>query len=98
MKKKEEILKIEDHAAEKLVEIMKSQGEGRIVRILFKEACGDNCGCGEGFRLTLDNKSTKNDFVFTKNGVKVAVDKSLGEGLKGKTLTFVDTTDGSGFA
>jgi Fe-S cluster assembly iron-binding protein IscA len=98
MTTQKEIFKIEEDAAIKLAEIMKNEGKGNSLRVFYKEACGDNCGCGGGFRLTLDKKPTKNDFVFTKNGIKVIVDKNLKEELKGKTLKFVDTIDGSGFA
>jgi len=98
MKSNKELFKIEEEAANKLGEIMKNEGKGNSLRVFYKEACGDNCGCGGGFRLTLDKKPTKNDVVFTKNGVKVIVDKSLKGDLKDKTLKFVDTIDGSGFA
>ena len=98
MATQKEIFKIEEEAAKKLAEIMKNEGKGNSLRVFYKEACGDNCGCGGGFRLKLEKKPTKNDVVFSKNGVKVVVDKNLKEDLKGKTLKFVDTIDGSGFA
>jgi iron-sulfur cluster assembly protein len=61
---------------------------------------GGGCGCsGVNFGMALDNNIQDVDTTFESNGVKLVVDQTSIEYLRGATIDFVqDPQHGSGFA
>jgi iron-sulfur cluster assembly protein len=88
------IIEITDLAAEAINGMMEKHNlKDGALRIITTE-----CGCGNGhFDLMLDKDMGPNDVVFDSNNVKVAVEKSSVDKVKGLSIDLVnDPKRGSG--
>ncbi|MBI5102556.1 MAG: iron-sulfur cluster assembly accessory protein [Nitrospirae bacterium] len=89
------MLKISDKAAEKALEILKSEGkEGWGLRVFTQG--GGGC-CGPSFGLDIDEKASEGDQTVEKNGLKVFVGADAAEGLADKEIDYIVTDRGEGF-
>jgi iron-sulfur cluster assembly protein len=71
--------------------------EGYALRVYVS---GGGCGCsGANFGMALDNNIQDVDTIFETNGIKLVVDQTSIEYLRGATIDFVnDPQHGAGFA
>jgi len=80
-------------AIDKVKSILADQEENKGLRITVVGA-----GCsGFQYQMTLDNKSAEDDEVFDMNGLKLFIDKQSLINLKGTSIDFIDSENGSGF-
>jgi iron-sulfur cluster assembly protein len=55
-------------------------------------------GCsGYQYGMVLESKATPDDIVWSEKGIKVFVDRDSAELLRGSTVDYVETLQGSGF-
>jgi iron-sulfur cluster assembly accessory protein len=88
------VLKISDTAAEKALQLLKTEGkEGWGLRVFIH---GAGC-CGPSYGLDIDEKAAEGDETVEKNGLKVFMDKEAAKSLTGKEIDFVKTEQGEGF-
>lgn len=87
-------LTVTETAAAKIKELQaKEKKDGHALRIRIIPG-----GCsGFQYRFIFDNKTTADDTILEKHGVKLCVDKASLEMLNNAKIDFVDTLQGSGF-
>ena len=88
-------LTITDSAAQAVKDILTERKlDGYALRVYV---AGGGC-CGVNFGMALDNNINEVDTIFDTNGIKVVVDNTSIEHLRGATVDFVnDPTRGAGF-
>jgi len=88
------VLKISDAAAEKALQLLKTEGkEGWGLRVFIH---GAGC-CGPSYGLDIDQKAAEGDETVEKNGLKVFMDKDASQSLTNKEIDYVKTDQGEGF-
>ncbi|MEJ2697002.1 MAG: iron-sulfur cluster assembly accessory protein [Candidatus Sulfobium sp.] len=88
------MLKISDAAAEKALQLLKTEGkEGWGLRVFIH---GAGC-CGPSYGLDIDQAASEDDETVEKNGLKVFMDKEASQSLSGKEIDYVKTDQGEGF-
>ncbi len=85
---------VTEAAVEKVKELMKKQGvSGFNLRVEVKPG-----GCaGYSYEFALDDEQKSDDIVVEKNSLKVTVDPTSAEALKGAVIDYVETLNRSGF-
>ena len=85
---------VTEAAVEKVKEMMKKQGvSGFNLRIEVKPG-----GCaGYSYEFALDDEQKSDDIVVEKNSLKVTVDATSAQALKGAVIDYVETLNRSGF-
>ena len=92
--KSSEGITITDKAADKIKQLLKAENrEGQGFRV---EVSSGGCS-GLQYIFDFDESPKENDEVFEKNGAKIFINKDTLEKLKGITINYVDSLQGSGF-
>lgn len=87
-------MKISDTAAEKALELLKTEGkEGWGLRVFIH---GAGC-CGPSYGLDIDQSASDGDETVEKNGLRVFVDREASQSLSNKEIDYVKTDQGEGF-
>ncbi len=88
------MITISDIAAEKIKEILKTEGlPNHALRV---SATGGGC-CGPSYEIMIDEKSGDGDTVVEKSGAKLFVDAATAKALDGAELGFIEDERGTGF-
>ena len=88
------MVKITEKAAEEIKKILKEENkEGVGIRIFL---AGFSCA-GAQYGLAIEENPTENDESFEENGVRVYIDKQLGDVFKDAVLDYKVTEYGEGF-
>jgi len=85
-------LNVTDKAAEKIKSFMEQEKKKGLRISVVPGGCS-----GYKYGMELEDKSTDDDIVIEKNGVKIFVDKSSMTKLNNSQVDFVDSLQGSGF-
>ncbi len=93
-KKVEGTLIVTDKAVEKIKQLM--QSEGKDSGVLRVQVIPGGCS-GMSYDLAFDDGAREGDIVIEKNGVTVCIDEESLSHMKGATIDFVDSLNGSGF-
>ncbi len=80
-------------AAKKIAQIIAAEGKPLMLRLAVT---GGGCS-GFQYNFDLDSKSADDDLVIERGGIKVLVDSTSLEFLKGAELDYVDDLIGSSF-
>jgi iron-sulfur cluster insertion protein len=80
-------------AAKKIAQIIAAEGKPMMLRLAVN---GGGCS-GFQYNFDLDDKSADDDLVIEQGGIKVLVDPTSLEFLKGAELDYVDDLIGSSF-
>ncbi|MCW2960687.1 MAG: erpA [Thermoleophilia bacterium] len=83
-----------DNAVTKLAVLLAEEGEPQALRIAVT---GGGCS-GFQYALGFDSETHPDDISFEQGGVRVVVDESSAEYLKGAVVDFQDGLSGKGFA
>ena len=94
LQQEQKVLNFTTTAAKKVAELLKSNGkENSGIRISVQPG-----GCsGFTYEMNFENKQGDNDTVVEVDGIKFFVDSESAEFLKGTTVDFTDSLQGSGF-
>ena len=84
---------ISERAARRIGEILKTEGEGAMLRISVE---GGGCS-GFQYKFDVDRDRAADDLVIERNGASVLVDSTSLELLKGSELDYVEEMVGSSF-
>ena len=88
------MIKISDVAAEKGKQILSAEGKSAWgLRIYL---AGSSC-CGPAYGMDLDEHPAEGDEIIEKNGLKVFMDKTAYEKLRGMEIDFIDDGKDQGF-
>jgi len=92
------MITITDVAADKIKEIMTSEGMPQAGLRIYGSSggCGGGCG-GPQFEIAIDDRAGEGDSVFENRGAKLYVDANTAKALEGAELGFVDDEQGKGF-
>ena len=89
------MITISDVAADKIKDIMKSEGLPQAGLRIYS---GGGCGCsGPRYEIAIDDKAGDGDTVVENKGAKLFVDPETIKGLSGAELGFIDDERGAGF-
>ncbi|MBI5392667.1 iron-sulfur cluster assembly accessory protein [Candidatus Woesearchaeota archaeon] len=89
-----ETLIVTDKAAEKIVQLMKNEGkENSVLRV---QVIPGGCS-GMNYDLAFDEGPQEGDIVIEKYGIMICIDEESLSHMKGATIDFVDSLQGSGF-
>jgi len=92
--KSSEGITITEEAADKIKQLLKAENrEGHGFRV---EVSSGGCS-GLQYIFGFDESAREGDEVFEKNGAKIFIDKETMEKLRGITINYVDSLQGSGF-
>ena len=93
--KKKVLIQVSQQAKEKLLLLIKEEGQGNEVFIRVGVNSG---GCsGLSYDLKIDKQKTEDDKLFEDNGVKIVVNKKSFFYLIGTTLEYSGGLNGKGF-
>ncbi|MBM3567915.1 MAG: iron-sulfur cluster insertion protein ErpA [Alphaproteobacteria bacterium] len=84
---------VTDKAARRIVEVLKTEGPGMMLRIAVS---GGGCS-GFQYNFTFDNARQEDDLAVEKSGATVLIDATSLEYVKGARLDFVEEMVGSSF-
>ena len=84
---------ITERAARRIGQILKSEGDGAMLRISVE---GGGCS-GFQYKFGVEKSRADDDMVITRNGVVVVVDPASVPFLEGSELDFVDDLIGASF-
>ncbi len=85
-------------AKERLLEVLKEEGQGvSYLRIDVYASGGCACSGGYSYGMQLADKPRTNDVVEEISGLKVLADKNDAEILRGSKIDFVDSLQRQGF-
>jgi len=88
------VVVITDIAADKAKEILEAEGKtGWGLRVYV---AGGGC-CGPAYGMDIEETPREEDNVVEKNGLKVFIDNSAAEALKGMQIDFIDDGTNQGF-
>jgi len=88
------VVTISDTAAGKAKEILTAEGkENWGLRIYTAEG---GC-CGPSYGMDIDERSTAEDEIFEKDGLRVFMDKKTSKNLDGMVIDFIDDGERQGF-
>lgn len=88
------MITISDVAADKIKEILKTEGvPDHALRVT---AGGGSC-CGPQYEIMIDDKAGDGDTVVEKNGARLFVDDATSKKLDGAELGFISDERGEGF-
>ncbi|MBS3137625.1 iron-sulfur cluster assembly accessory protein [Candidatus Woesearchaeota archaeon] len=89
-----ETLTITDKAAEKVLQLMKSEGkEDAVLRI---QAIPEGCS-GINYDLAFEEGPQECDIVIEKKGIIICIDEKSLNHMRGATIDFIETSEDSGF-
>ena len=89
------MISLTDKAAEKVRQILSSEGEGeRALRVGVK---GGGCS-GFSYTLDIDKIFAESDQVFEEKGIKIVIDAKSFIYLSGTQVDYVENLSGSGFS
>ena len=71
------------------VEHLRTEREGRILRIAFTTGCG-----GTGYRLSYESEPYMDDVVVREDGIPVALDGMAASKLEGAVIRYSEEEDG----
>jgi iron-sulfur cluster assembly protein len=94
------MITITDVAADKIKEIMTSEGMPQAGLRIYGGGggCGSGGGCGGSqFEIAIDDHAGEGDSVFENRGAKLYVDADTAKALEGAELGFIDDEQGKGF-
>jgi len=90
------MITISDAAADKIKEIMKTEGMPQAGLRLFSG--GSGCGCsGPQYEIAIDDKAGDGDTVVVNRGATLYVDAETAKNLDGAELSFMQDERGEGF-
>lgn len=90
----ETVITLSDNAVAKLSTLLADDDEGQALRIAVT---GGGCS-GFQYALGFDNEQHPDDIVLEQGGVRVFIDETSAEYLKGAVVDFQDGLQGKGFA
>jgi iron-sulfur cluster insertion protein len=93
-KEKEPMVTITSIAEEKIKELIKEEENAVGLRIYVK---GGGCS-GYQYGMSFEDKTSDDDTIIEKDGVKVIVDSQSAPMLNGAEVDYVDSLQGSGFS
>lgn len=88
-----ELVTISDRAAKRIAEILATEAQPSMLRLAVT---GGGCS-GFQYNFALDDKEAPDDVTVQKNGVKVLIDSTSLEFLKGAEIDYVDDLIGASF-
>jgi iron-sulfur cluster assembly accessory protein len=91
------MITISDIAADKIKDIIKSEGMPQAGLRIY--GAGGGCGCSGGpqYEIAIDDKAGDGDTVVENQGAKLFVDESTAKTLDGAELGFISDQRGEGF-
>ncbi len=88
------MITVTDVAAQKIQDIMKSQGEAEAsLRVLVT---GMSCS-GPQYMMTLENEKQEDDTLFEASGLKILLDPDTAQVLEGSKIDYLEGLERSGF-
>ena len=84
---------VSDRAARRIGEILKTEGNGAMLRISVE---GGGCS-GFQYHMAFENQTNESDEVVDFDGLKVAVDQMSSMYLEGVEIDYIETLEGAGF-
>jgi iron-sulfur cluster assembly accessory protein len=84
---------VSERAARRIGEILKSEGDGAMLRISVE---GGGCS-GFQYKFDIERAKTDDDLAITRDGVTVLVDPVSVNYMKGSEIDFVDDLIGASF-
>jgi iron-sulfur cluster assembly accessory protein len=91
------MIRISDVAAEKIKDIMKSEGVPQAGLRIYGASGGCGCGGGSQFEIAIDDRAGDGDTVVENRGAKLFVDTDTAKTIDGAELGFISDERGEGF-